>query len=88
MCRYEHAAYPADGIEFVSWLTTQVGGNGPYIIKIPPLKTGVSEGATGVAVIANDPPAPADIDITGSIGWLYNPTTGGVWANDASHLDK
>ena len=87
MARYEHAAYPADATEFVQWLTTQVAGNGPYIVKVPPLKTGASEGATGVLVIASDPPAPPDVDVGGTIGWLFNPTTGGVWANDASHLD-
>ena len=85
MCRYEHGAYPADADAFVAQLTTVVSGYGPYIIKVPPLKTGVKKGEAGVMVIVTDPPAAAD---GGDFGWLYNATTGGIWANDIEHLDK
>ena len=47
MCRYEHAGFPADATEFVSRMTTTVAGKGPYVLKIPALKTGVNAGATG-----------------------------------------
>ena len=87
MCRYEHAAYPSTAIEFNDWLTKTVLGNGPYIVKIPELKTGIQKGNTTAKIIASDPPVVGDVD-AGTIGWLFNATTGGVWANDIDHLDK
>ena len=87
MCRYEHAAYPSTAIEFDAWLTTTVAGHGPYVIKIPELKTGLQKGNTAAKVIINDPALVADVD-AGAIGWLFNATTGGIWANDALNLDK
>jgi general secretion pathway protein G len=86
MCRYEHAGFPADAVEFVDWMTTTVSGKGPYIIKIPPLKTGAQSGETAVKIITNDPPLLGDV--SAGFGWLYNATTGGIFANDVDHLDK
>ncbi len=87
MCRYEHAAYPSTAVEFKDWLTTTVAGDGPYVIKIPELKTGAQKGSTAVKLIVNDPALVGDVDV-GAIGWLFNATTGGIWANDALNLDK
>ncbi len=87
MCRYEHAAYPSNAIEFRDWLTTTVLGNGPYIVKIPELKTGIQKGNTTAKIIASDPAVVGDVD-AGAIGWLFNATTGGIWANDAANLGK
>ncbi len=87
MCRYEHAAYPSNAGDFEDWLTTTVAGNGPYVIKIPELKTGLQKGNPAAKVIASDPAVVGDVD-AGAIGWLYNPTTGGIWANDVDNLDK
>ena len=87
MCRYEHAAYPSTAIEFKDWLTTTVLGNGPYVVKVPELKTGLQKGNRAAKIIVSDPAVAADID-AGAIGWLFNATTGGIWANDIDHLDK
>ena len=87
MCRYEQGSFPSDAAEFTTWLTTQANGYGPYIVKIPLLKTGVKKGEAGVAVTASNPPTAGDED-GGATGWLYNPTVGAVWANDADHFDK
>ncbi len=88
MCRYEHAGFPANAAEFVARMTTTVDGNGPYVIKIPPLKTGANAGATGVAATAANPPGAGDVDVDPAVGWLYNATTGGIWANDAANIDE
>ncbi len=58
----------------------------PYLDKIPPLPTGPNKGATGWGATAGNPPA--GVSGTPTVGWLYNFTTGGVWANDIDHLDK
>ena len=87
MCRYEHAAYPSTALEFNDWLTTTVLGNGPYVIKVPELKTGLQKGNTAAKIIVNDPALVGDVD-AGAFGWLFNATTGGIWANDVDHLDK
>lgn len=87
MCRYEHAAYPSTPVEFNDWLTTTVAGHGPYVIKIPELKTGLQKGSTAAKIIVNDPALAADVD-PGPIGWLFNATTGGLWANDVVNLGK
>ena len=55
--------------DFEDWLTTTVAGNGPYIIKIPELKTGLQKGNTAAKVIGSDPAVVGDVD-SGTIGWL------------------
>lgn len=59
---------------------------GPYLNEIPPLPTGPNKGATGWGATGGNPPA----GVSGSptVGWLYNASVGGVWANDIDHLDK
>lgn len=34
-----------------------------------------------VREIESDPPIPQDVSSSGAGGWLYNPNTGGVWAD-------
>jgi type II secretion system protein G len=93
MYRYEHAAFPG-AATIATQLTTEtqkdgsawVSGDkyGPYIVKVPPLKTGAHKGDVGVASIAG-PPVGED---AGAIGWLYDSTVGSIWANDSNHFDK
>ena len=51
ICRFQHAAYPANADDFEGWLITTVAGNGPYVVKIPELKTGLQKGNTAAKVI-------------------------------------
>ena len=93
MYRYEHAAFPA-ALSIVAQLTTitQKDGlpwasgekYGPYVVKIPPLKTGIHKGDTGIVGIAG-PPA---VENAGANGWLYDESVGSIWANDSNHFDK
>ena len=59
---------------------------GPYIHRIPPCPTGPRIGETGWAAAGTDPPTV--VSNTPTVGWLYDPATGGVWVNDVNHLDK
>ena len=59
---------------------------GPYLRKVPPLPTGTYANNTNIAAPAAVPPVA--VVATGSIGWLYDATTGQVWANDINNLDK
>ena len=93
MYRYEHAAFPT-ALNIVQQLTTVTQQDGapwaagekygPYIVKVPPLKTGAHKGDTGVVGIAG-PPAAED---AGANGWLYDESVGSIWANDSNHFDK
>ena len=93
MYRYEHAAFP-EAVNAAMQLTevTQKDGMpwatgekyGPYIVKIPPLKTGAHKGDTAIAAIAG-PPATEDAT---AVGWLYDESVGSIWANDSNHWDK
>jgi general secretion pathway protein G len=92
MYRYEHAAFPeaASCADQLTQRTDQdgtidgAGEYGPYLVKMPPLKTGNQKGEAGVASIASVPPA-AEV---AAAGWLYHEGTGGIFANDANHFDK
>lgn len=55
---------------------------GPYIRQIP--DNPFSNSST-ITVITNDPAVAADV--TGTGGWLYNATTGGIWIDHADHFD-
>jgi general secretion pathway protein G len=54
---------------------------GPYIRQIP--DNPFSNSST-ITVITNDPAVAADV--TGTGGWLYNATTGGIWIDHADHF--
>ena len=54
---------------------------GPYIREIPP---NPFNNSTTVAAPAAVPPTAT---VTGA-GWLYDPTSGGIWLNDADHLSE
>jgi general secretion pathway protein G len=71
-------------------LSTDIDGNqgtgasfpyGPYIRQIP---DNPFTNSPTVTVITNDPAVAADV--TGTGGWLYNATTGGIWIDHADHV--
>jgi len=45
---------------------------GPYIRKVPPLPVGLKKGNTGIAAADGE-----------TVGWIYNATTGHIYANCA-----
>jgi prepilin-type N-terminal cleavage/methylation domain-containing protein len=53
---------------------------GPYIREIP---VNSMNNAKTVKVITSNPAVAGDV--TGTGGWLYNATTGGIWLDDATH---
>lgn len=53
---------------------------GPYIREIP---LNSNSNSKTVKVITSNPAAAGDV--TGTGGWLYNATTGGIWLDDATH---
>lgn len=56
---------------------------GPYVREIP--DNPFTDSAT-VTVITSDPAVAGDV--TGSGGWLYNATTGGIWIDHADHFGE
>jgi general secretion pathway protein G len=56
---------------------------GPYISELP---ANPFTSSTTVKEITNDPAAVGDV--TGTGGWLYNPTTGGIWMDHADHYQE
>src|SRR5262245_3869485 len=56
------------------------GPYGPYLREVP---LNPFSNSKSVKVITNDPAAAGDV--TGSGGWLYNTTTGGVWIDHATY---
>lgn len=57
---------------------------GPYILKIPTLKAGTHVGENGFEAVASTPAA----ETANSNGWLYNATTGEIWANETDYITK
>src|SRR5687767_9511626 len=51
---------------------------GPYLREVP---LNPFNNSKAVKVIATDPAAAGDV--TGTGGWIYNPTTGGIWIDHA-----
>jgi len=92
MYRYEHQAFPSVATfgDQLTKITNAAGGVdaagefGPYLVKMPKLKTGAHEGDVAVVSAAAVPPIAAE---AGAFGWQFDPTTGGIWANDTDHLD-
>jgi prepilin-type N-terminal cleavage/methylation domain-containing protein len=56
---------------------------GPYLKQIP---TNPFNDSASITVITNDPAQSADV--TGKGGWLYNPSTGGIWLDDATYYNN
>jgi general secretion pathway protein G len=56
---------------------------GPYLRDLP---LNPFTNSSTVTVITNDPAVAADV--TGTGGWLYNTTTGGIWIDHADHFDE
>ena len=52
---------------------------GPYLREVP---TNPFSNSKTVKAITNDPAQAGDV--TGSGGWLYNTTTGGIWIDHAT----
>jgi len=52
---------------------------GPYLREIP---TNPFNNSKAVKVITNDPAQAGDV--TGTNGWLYNLTTGGIWIDNSN----
>jgi general secretion pathway protein G len=63
--------------------STGTGANypyGPYLREVP---LNPFNNSKAIKVITNDPAVAADV--TGSGGWLYNATTGGIWIDHATY---
>ncbi len=58
---------------------------GPYLREVPELPTGTHKGSTGVAATSGQPSAENSTD---GIGWLYDQSTGQIWANSADFLTE
>jgi type II secretion system protein G len=56
---------------------------GPYIREVP---VNPFNNLNTVKSITNDPAKAGDA--TGTTGWLYNATTGGIWMDDATNYNK
>jgi general secretion pathway protein G len=54
---------------------------GPYLREVP---LNPFNNSKAVKVITTDPAVAADV--TGSGGWLYNATTGGIWIDHATYF--
>lgn len=89
--RSEHNDYPS--VANIAGQLTQktnppgmvgVGNRGPYLVAVPPLKTGANKGQTSFAAPGASPPVAEVADK----GWLYDQSTGEIWANDINHFDK
>ncbi len=59
---------------------------GPYLKMIPPCPSGPYKGQTGWGAANANPPTV--MNTSGTVGWLYHWTTGGVWPNDSDYFDK
>ncbi len=56
---------------------------GPYMKQIP---QNPYTNSSSIKIITNDPAQPGDV--TGSGGWLYNTTSGGIWLDDATYYNN
>jgi prepilin-type N-terminal cleavage/methylation domain-containing protein len=61
---------------------------GPYLHAVPALKDGDAVGNTGIEAVTAAPTASGDESSTDGVGWLYNATTGQIWANEFDHFDR
>ena len=85
--------YPA-GDKFESQLTqyTDAAGTvsadpgedfpfGPYLVAVPPVKIGPEKGSNAVKGVTTKP-----TDVIADFGWIYQPATGRIWANESNQF--
>ena len=58
---------------------------GPYLHAVPALKDGNYAGNSGVVAQSGTPSAEST---TAGAGWLYDATTGQIWANESDHFAR
>ena len=56
---------------------------GTYLHKLPPLKAGTYAGNSGIEAVTSTPTAEVTTD---GVGYLYNASTGQIWANETDYL--
>ena len=63
---------------------------GPYLVSLPnnPSSTAPSGRRARVRLTTSDPPTATDLTAGNVGGWLYNPTTGGVWVDHDQHFHR
>ena len=87
---HEGAAPGADLAELMTSTdadgATGTGANYPYGPYISELPANPFTNSSTVKAITNDPAAAGDV--TGTGGWLYNTTTGGIWIDHADHYQE
>jgi prepilin-type N-terminal cleavage/methylation domain-containing protein len=90
--RSHHDGLTPDGVLSQLLTSTDIAGAkggganypyGPYLKQIP---TNPFNDSASIKVITNDPAQSADV--TGSGGWLYNPSTGGIWIDNATYYNN
>ncbi len=58
---------------------------GPYLHAVPALKDGDK---AGNALVAAQDGVPTAENSTEDVGWLYDPSTGRIWANELDHFGR
>lgn len=58
---------------------------GPYLHSVPALKAGTAAGDDGILAVIETPTAETE---SGNVGWLYNESTGQIWANETEFFDR
>lgn len=58
------------------------GNHGPYLSRVPALKVGAKKGQTAFVAPTANPP----IAEVAAAAWLYDATSGEMWANDINNL--
>lgn len=76
-------AHPKDAYEMDAYETVESA-------EIPenPISNGLAGHRHRVKKISADPPTIDEVTASGMGGWLYNPETGGIWADHERYLDE
>lgn len=59
---------------------------GPYLREVPPVPLGTQQGGSDLAAPGEIPPSAEDA--TAGVGWLYDESTGQIWANASGYFDR